>query len=192
VSYNYRTGEWALHQLGRASGDDVGPFGQPMLWGTTGKLYHHETGQDREGLAAFVESGPVELGEGERRVLVETLIPDVLEVSVPAGAFADGSEEADGDVFLTGSVGGGIVATFYTAEAPQTLETATQYNLAHQTDVRVSGRQFRLKLSEIPSVGNLADGSVPADNTVRASGPMTGTNFRIGNFRLSVISQGRR
>ena len=193
VTFNFREGWWLVGQLARAAGNDADVFNSPLLWSTDGHLFSHETGQDRGGASAFIESGPLEIGDGDRRVLVEVLIPDALDPSTPAGAFAGGDEDADGDVFGTAVVGGNLTATFYTAEYPDTTERASQgYTLTTRTDVRVSGRQVRVKIAQPAQSGALYDGTYTHTGTITYGGTGPGADFRIGTFRLGVIPQGRR
>lgn len=168
VTYNYRTGAWTLHALARAAGVDAGVFTAPLLVATDGRLYSHETGQDRGGAAAFIESGPLELGDGERTALLSQMLPDE-------------------------KLSGQLTATFYTTLEPETAEaTSGPYMLTPRTNLRVSGRQVRIRLSEPTNTGIYADGTHLADGTSTAAGFASGTDFRIGTFRLGVIPQGRR
>lgn len=148
VSLNYRTGAWMTGDLTRCAGVGSGVFSNPMLWDDTAKLFTHETGQARDGEAAFVESGPLELGDGDRVLRIQNLVPD---------------ERILGDV----------AATIFSSFRPMEAETTSgPYTLTALTDVRVSGRQFRLKLAD-------ADPTDPQD-------------FRIGRFRAGVIAGGGR
>jgi len=168
VKVNVNTGDWDIGTLARAAGCDVHPFSQPLMWAPDGRLYSHETGNDRQGLAAYLESGPLEIGNGDRVVLVEQMLPDE-------------------------KVSGQVTATFYSSDTPEAAETVSgPYTVKPRTDVRFSGRQIRVKLAEPVSSGAHADATVLANNTVYASGTSTGTDFRIGTFRLSYILGGRR
>ena len=127
VSLNYRTGFWMTGNLGRASGSGAGVFATPLMWGTDGRLYAHETGNARDNVPAFVESGPLEIGTGDQVALVQKLLPDEK---------------------LLGQVG----ATFFTALYPMASESVNgPYTLTASTDVRATGRQIRLKLAEVPT-----------------------------------------
>lgn len=169
VAYNYRAGFWHIGYIGRATGAGAGVFAQPMLWNTDGRLYAHETGQDRSGEVPYVTSGPLELGDGDRVVRVQRLIPDE-------------------------TVLGQVEATFFASFYPTESETTFgPYPFAQPTDVRLSGRQVRIKLSETGvSEIPLADGSEEADGDVLAGAYALGNDFRIGTFRVGVVPGGYR
>jgi hypothetical protein len=168
VTLNYRTGVWTTGSLGRSAGVGAGVFANPMLWDETAKLYTHETGQDRGGTAAFVESGPLELGDGDRVLRVQSLVPD---------------ERALGQVR----------ALLYAAFRPMETESLYgPYTLNPLTDVRVSGRQFRFRLEEATDPIAIADGTTTADGSQFAGSEGDNHDFRIGRFRAGVIAGGGR
>jgi len=167
VAYNYRGDFWMTGTLGRAAGVSAGVFADPQLWDANGRLYTHETGDDRGGEIPFVESGPLELGDGEQVVRIQKLIPDLRTL-------------------------GQVEATFFASFQPMgTEETFGPYQLAQETDVRLNARQVRLKLAERVDVGIFADGAFAADGSALA-GPVAGVPFRIGRFKLGIIPGGRR
>jgi len=168
VKVNVTTGAWDFGTLRRATGTDAGIFTTPMWLAPDGRLYGHESGQDRGGTPAFVESGPLEIGNGERVARVQLLIPD---------------ERTSGQV----------TATFYAADSPEDTERVVgPYTLTKQTDVRFEARQVRVRFAEPVLGGAYADNTHRADATIPASGFGGGADFRIGAFRLGVISGGRR
>jgi len=172
VMLNYRDGYWALGTLGRSAGTGAGAFAQPMLWDSGGYLYAHETGQSRGGQVAYVESGPLELGDGDQVVRVQSLIPD---------------EVTSGDV----------TAQFFSSYQPEQGETASAiYQLTAKTDVRATGRQHRLRLAENNiSTGITADQMIiTADQMTWTAdtGPAGGVDWRVGRFRAGVIPGGKR
>ena len=125
VVLNYRQGFWVTGNLGRAAGVGAAVFANPQMLDSNGKLYSHEFGDDRNGEIAFLESGPLELGTGERVVRVQKMIPDE-------------------------RVLGQVEATFYAAFQPMGDErTYGPYTLGAETNVRVTGRQIRVKLAEV-------------------------------------------
>lgn len=124
VAYNYRQGFWMTGNLGRAAGVGAGVFSNPQMFDSDGKLYTHELGDDRGNEIAFLESGPLELGVGERVVRIQKLIPDE-------------------------AVLGQVEATFYARFHPMGPElTYGPFPLSAETNVRLTGRQIRVKLSE--------------------------------------------
>ena len=149
ATYNYRENHWVTGTLVRTCGV---PFVQsistlntykPVLAGTTGALFDHETGSARnsEGTPSL-ESGPIELGDGDRLMSIQKIIPD---------------DDTAGDVTLT----------IYTAPNPDTAETSNgPYTLTAQTSVRLKARQVRIKLTEAVAtawrVGVLRLGVLPS------------------------------
>ncbi len=168
VTYNYRDGFWTIGQLARAAGNDADVFAQPLLWSTDGHLYSHETGQDRGGAESYIESGPLELGNGDRTMLVNTLLPDEKVI-------------------------GQVVATFYGSFTSDGAEFASQaYTLSSRTDVRVSARYLRVRFAEPATVGAIYDGTYLHDGTITYGGTGPGADYRVGPARLGVVEGGRR
>jgi len=125
VSYNYRENHWAIGTLARTCGTDRGIFSNPILVSTDGYVYEHEVGFAYDGQTLFAESGPVELGVGDRTMSLTGLVPD---------------EKTAGDVQVRFST------KFY--------PNATEYNhgpysMANPTSVRISGRQVAAKIEGV-------------------------------------------
>lgn len=94
----------------------------------------------------FAETGPLEIGDGERRVHITRVYPD---------------EQDTGE----------LTYTFKTREYPTASETShTAIVAANPADVRVSGRQFKMRVAPTTA----------------------GTDFRVGVQRLDVTLGGRR
>lgn len=171
VMLNYRLGYWAIGALPRAAGSGAGVFATPMMWGTDSRLYAHETGSNKGGQVPYVESGPLEIGEGDRVLRIQSLIPD--------------------ERFL-----GDVTATIYSALYPTAVETsAGPYLVSVKTDVRTSGRQHRLRLSENNIVSSVTIDttlvSMDATRTLDQIGS-GGVDWRVGNFRAGVLVGGSR
>lgn len=167
VTYNYLYGYWQVGYIGRAAGVEAGVFSQPMLWDKDGQLYAHETGHDRGDEVPYVESGPLEIGNGEQVARVQKLIADE-------------------------AVLGQVEATFFAAFQPMATErTYGPYPITAETNIRFTGRQVRVKFSEAIDPVSFLDGSFTLDGSTLLSGE-AGQDFRIGNFRLGVIAGGRR
>jgi hypothetical protein len=146
VTYNYQSGYWTTGTLARAAGVGAsGVFPNPQLWDSAGFLYSHENGNSR-GVEAFVETGPLDLTGSQDRVLrIQSLIPDTLQ--------------------------GPLQATFFTRDRPMSAEsTFGPYSLTAVTDVRVSGRDPRVKFG---------DNGAAVD-------------WRLGTVQLGVIPGGQR
>jgi hypothetical protein len=125
VSYNYRENHWAIGTLARTCGTDRGIFTYPIMVSTDGYVYEHEVGFAYDGQTLFAESGPVELGNGDRTMSLTGLVPD---------------EKTLGDVQVRFST------KFY--------PNATEYNhgpysMANPTSVRINGRQIAAKIEGV-------------------------------------------
>jgi len=129
VIYNYVENHWSMGSLVRTAGIDRGAFEFPMMCDLT-YVYEHEKGHTHGDETPFVESGPFEVGDGERVLVAKSLIPD---------------ESTDAGAGL-GSVRAYLISRLY----PTATETTHgPYTLANPTDVRITARQVRVKLEEI-------------------------------------------
>ena len=146
VTYNYAEKTWAIGQLDRTSGVDAGSFEQP-LWAkaSDNHFYEHEVGFNYDSVSPFAESGPLAIGSGDNVTSVTQLIPD---------------ERTQGEV----------TTTFKTRFYPNDTERSYgPYTMTNPTDVRFTGRQFRMRVT----------GSVLGD-------------WRVGIIRLDMVAGGRR
>jgi hypothetical protein len=125
VSYNYRENHWAIGTLARTCGTDRGIFNNPIMVSTDGYVYEHEIGFAYDGQTLFAESGPVELGNGDRTMSLTGLVPD---------------EKTLGDVQVR----------FSTKFYPNSTEyNYGPYSMANPTSVRISGRQVAAKIEGV-------------------------------------------
>jgi hypothetical protein len=125
VTYNYRENHWAIGTLARTCGTDRGIFSNPLLMSPDGYLYEHEVGFAYDGQTLFAESGPVELGAGDRLMTLTGLIPD---------------EMTAGDVQVR----------FSTKLYPNATEyNYGPYSLNSPTSVRLTGRQVSVKIEGV-------------------------------------------
>jgi hypothetical protein len=123
VTYNYKEKFWTIGSLVRTAGADVGEFIYPNYVGADGYVYEHEVGFDYDNATVFAESGPVEIGQGDRVAVAKNLIPD---------------EKTQGDV----------TATFRTRSYPNAAETEHgPYTLSNPTSVRFQGRQISMRVT---------------------------------------------
>lgn len=149
VVYNYVLGIWYVGALPRTDGIERGPFQAPYWTGITGALYKHETGTtytdvDSASYTPHAESGPIELGDGDNVFMARQYIPD---------------EDTLGEVNTR----------LYTRFYPTGTETTNgPYTNANPTDVRFTGRQVRVRHTQV-----------------------TG-GWRVGTPRLEVTPGGRR
>ena len=125
IVWNYVEDWWAFCEAGafdRSSGVGRGTFSNPVLCGTDGMLYQHESGVDHDSESPYAESGPLELGNGERWMHATKLYPD---------------EKTLGQTTLT----------FKTRDYPTMDErTYGPYSMDNPTSVRFSGRQARIRV----------------------------------------------
>ena len=128
VTYSYRENHWVTGSLARTCGIAFQPGNTttgPVMTNAAISVFDHETGTARnsEGTPSL-ESGPVELGDGDRLMEIQKVIPD---------------DDTVGDVNLT----------LYGAFQPDAAETTYgPYTLTAQTSIRVKARQIRAKLTE--------------------------------------------
>lgn len=125
VLWNYRENTWSIGQLARTAGDDSGVFTLPLLASPDGNLYEHEVGFNYGGLTPYLESGPIEVGNGDNVVMMRQIVPD---------------ERTQGDVQAR------VYARFY----PNGPETEFgPYLMALPTDVRLTARQVRVRFEGV-------------------------------------------
>ncbi|HUO23648.1 MAG TPA: hypothetical protein VMU59_14120 [Caulobacteraceae bacterium] len=135
---------WTIGALARLAGSGRGVYPTPLMVDAEGLLYEHETGVSYVGAAApYLESGPIELGQGDTQVEVQRLIPDA---------------SADGDV----------TATFYGRPWPDGPETAYgPFALTSPTDVLFQARQIRVRFTGAASddwrIGAIRLDLIPGD-----------------------------
>jgi hypothetical protein len=143
AAYDFKEGHWMTGELTRTCGVDRGVFRYPEMVNADGDLIEHEVGANLAGGEAFAETGPI--SGGEFVISANKLIPD---------------EKTQGDV----------TATFKTRLHPNDTEREYgPYAMANPTDVRFTGRQFRMRVTG----ARLAP-------------------WRVGTMRLEVHQRGRR
>lgn len=128
VTFNYRENTWSFGLLTRLCGVASGVFEHPIRISDTGLVYEHENGLTYDDMSPFVESGPMELGEGDNSYTVLGLKPDERTV-------------------------GQVQATFYARNQPDGAETTfgpytlTTRNRRGLVDLRFTTRETRLRLT---------------------------------------------
>jgi len=78
VTWNYAQNFWLNGKLNRTCGVPAGILPNPILLRSDGFVYNHATGYDYEGLTPYVTCWPIEIGNGERQMLIKRIIPDEL------------------------------------------------------------------------------------------------------------------
>lgn len=120
--YNIAENHWTLHTITRFSGADRGVFNNPILVGSDGILYDHETGLSWGGSTPYAESGPAETGEGDNIIRIRRVIFD---------------EKTSGDVQMR----------IKTRDWPNGTETTVgPYSSGNPVNVRIAGRQVRMRV----------------------------------------------
>jgi hypothetical protein len=165
VIYNYNQQIWYYGTLARTAWLDKGIRQFPIAAGTS-YLYNHEFGFDDDGSAmtSFIESGPMDIGDGDKFSLIQKVIPDLTfegssSVSSPAATFTIKARNEPGLAYNNTSAG---TAT-RTATSPVELFT-------NQINLRARGRSFSLKV----------DSSA------------TGMKWKLGSPRVSLRPDGKR
>lgn len=140
VIYNFAEKLWYFGSMPRTEWVDRGVNPLPIAASDDGYLYSHESGTDDDGvaIAAFIESGPIEIQDGEVFSFIRRLLPDIN--------------------FLNSTSGGNTEATF-TLKAEDfpgtgyTSSYASSVGLnATQNFVRLRGRSVGLRV-ESANVG---------------------------------------
>jgi hypothetical protein len=90
VFYSYREGYWGIGNLVRLCAAPRGEFAYPIMVDDAGAIYEHEVGQQRDGRNPVCESGPIEIGQGDRLMDVSAIIPDENNLGDVAVSFING------------------------------------------------------------------------------------------------------
>ncbi len=141
--YNYRENFWFVGAMARLSAIDRGVFPTPLMMGSDGHLYQHETGRDYDGASPYAETGPILLAKGDRRMEIQRLVPD---------------ERTQGEVSVI------LYGRDYPNDADTTLATLT---MASPTEVLVQARLLRVRYVFDPAddgrVGDFQLDIIPGD-----------------------------
>jgi hypothetical protein len=109
VIYNYGQNIWYFGNLGRTAWIARGVFGFPIAASLDGYLYYHEFGlNDGDqnppvGIAAHIESNPVDLGDGDQFMFVSRVIPDMTfrnSEGSPSSVFTLKAKDFPGSAFF--------------------------------------------------------------------------------------------
>ena len=137
VVYNYLEQAWYYGTLSRTAALDRGLSQFPIATGTGGVLYDHEVGYDdgsttpASPIAAYVQSSPIDLGDGEQFIFMRRMIPDV--------DFRDSQAEfpsIDVTTRVRNFNGGNYLRT----------TTSTVDGNTEQIHLRLRGRQFSMRI----------------------------------------------
>tara|TARA_A100000171_G_scaffold49065_2_gene57463 strand:- start:10 stop:1929 length:1920 start_codon:yes stop_codon:yes gene_type:complete len=169
VVYNYLEKVWYYGSFGRTAWIDRGIFDFPFAANADGYIYEHEIGFD-DGttnpitpINAFIQSSPMDIGDGEQFMLLRKMIPDV--------DFRDSTATLP-DVNITLDVKNAPDGTYSKTETDSFVKTqaAAVSARTEQLYFRLRGRQMRLKIESED----------------------LGVTWRLGSPRLDIRPDGRR
>lgn len=168
VVYNYMQDIWYYGTLSRTAWVDRGVLMYPLAADATGDLYTHEFGisdgasNPPTGLAAFVQSSPMDMGDGDKHMFGRRLIPDI--------TFRDstGSPAATFTIQATNFPGGLPFGDYPTDGTRTSRVPVEQYT--NQTFIRIRGRAMAL----------------------RVESNETNTSWRLGIPRIELRTDGRK
>lgn len=139
VVFNYLENVWYIGTLARSAWLDRGALENPIATGLDGYLYEHETGFDDGStvppspISSYIESSPVDIGDGQQFSLIRRVFPDVDFKNSTAPA-----PEADITLSVQNQTGGS-----YLRSATGTFVDTDR----KQLDFRLRGRQMTFKVS---------------------------------------------
>ena len=164
VAYNYIEKVWYYGTLARQAWLDRGIRTLPIASGGQ-YLYNHEVGFDDDGSAmtSFIESAPIDIGDGDKFVFLKRVIPDVT---------FDGSTSVNPDVSFTMKAKNFPGSNFNETTQNTTQRSATSpiEQFTEKLDYRLRGRSFALRI----------------DST------SLGTKYKLGTPRVDIREDGRR
>jgi len=164
VIYNYQEKVWYYGTLSRDAWLDRGIRTLPMATGSS-LLYNHEIGYDDDGSAmtSFVESAPIDIGDGDKFLFLSQVIPDIT---------FNGSTNTNPDVDFTVKTKNSSGGNFLQTQSGNAQRTATspveQYT--DKLNYRLRGRSFALRI----------------DST------SLGTKYKLGVPLVDIRQDGRR
>jgi hypothetical protein len=168
VVYNYLENVWSIGELSRTAWLDEGIFDKPLAThgsGNSSILYNQEDGSDADGSPmdnVFIESGDIDVDEGEQFGFVSRIIPDI---------------KFFGSTPTSGQINYVLKTRNYPGESLTTSSTSDVTSSTTQNFVRTRARQmvFRVQSDD------------DADTSVR-----TGFKWRLGANRFDIRTDGRR
>ena len=136
VAYNYSENLWSVGTLDRGAWSGANtqnyPIAASALDNQPNYLYQHEFGHDADGeaMAAYIESGDLELGEGEAFMFIKRIIPDF--------TFSGDTSGAQTDIIIKGSD--------FPLETATTLSTSAITSSTKQSFVRNRARHSIVRI----------------------------------------------
>jgi hypothetical protein len=136
VIYNYLEKAWYYGTIARTAWLDRGLNQLPLATGPAGALYEHELGYDdgstnpASPIEAFVQSSPIDIGDGEQLIFMRRMLPDV--------DFRNSEAESPSIDVTT------RVRNFNSGNFLKTTTSTVDEN-TEQVHLRLRGRQFTVK-----------------------------------------------
>lgn len=155
VTYNYAEKAWYYGQLARTAWLDNGNNQYPLGAALDGYLYNHEIGTDDGStnpyspLYSYIQSAPIEIGNGDQYCYIRRLIPDV---NFPA---ATNDPQVTMTLKMQAFPGSGYGNTSNSSVAQTATVPIEQFT--EQAFVRLRGRQvsFRIESNKVGTAWNL-------------------------------------
>ena len=169
VVYNYTEKVWYYGSFARTAWVDRGIFDFPFAANTDGYIYEHEIGFDdgatdpETPIVAYVQSSPIDIGDGEQFMLLRKMIPDVDFKS---------STALIPEVKITLDVKNAPDGTYSASQTDAFVKTQSVPvgSRTEQLFFRLRGRQVRFEIRSTE----------------------TGVTWRLGSPRLDLRPDGRR
>ena len=146
VIYNYIEKVWYYGSILRTAWIDRGTRSYPIA-AASSYLYNHEIGynDDTSAMSSYIESAPMDIGDGDRFSLVQKVVPDLtfdgsVTSSTPAATFTLKAKNEPGESY--GNTDSG--AATRTAVSPVELYT-------NQLNLRARGRSFAMRVDSSAS-----------------------------------------
>jgi hypothetical protein len=169
VVYNYAQNIWYYGTLARTAWQQRGIFGYSIGAAPDGYLYYHESGindgstNPSSAIHAYIESSPVDMGEGDRYMFASQLIPDITfrsSTGTPSVTMTLKARNWPGDGYLAKEEDNPV-----TRSATVPVEKFTR-----DIDIRLRGRSM----------------------SIRIESNERNTAWRLGTPRLNVRTDGTR
>lgn len=155
VIYNYAQNIWYYGTLNRTAWMPRGVFGYPIAASTDNYLYYQEFGMNDGSqnppvpISAYIESNPVDLGEGDQFMFVSRIVPDMTfrnSQNSPSATFTLKAKDFPGSAF----VGTDSEVTTRSASVPVEQYTGEMF-------VRIRGRSmaFRIESDQLDTAWRL-------------------------------------
>ena len=169
VVYNYTEQVWYYGSFARTAWVDRGIFDFPFAANTDGYIYEHEIGVDDgttdpvTAIIAYIQSSPMDIGDGEQFMLLRKMIPDV-DFRTSTAVIPD--------VNITLDVKNAPDGTYENSQTDSFVKTQSVpvSSRTEQLFFRLRGRQMRFKIESND----------------------TGVTWRLGSPRIDLRPDGRR